>query len=168
MNRDAGRNRFAHAKGAFGDGVNGYQLVPYRTVAAVGVPLPDGSRHDGYFLAADTGDMKDFHIDVFQGLQPAPFRFIHSKPTPVIPAYIVDDDRIREALTQLHRNQSAGFVIGKFDLNNLTNLSMVMENAGATGPAPVATKPHFSRALYRRLKIPGTMKIFGGLDGNPV
>ena len=74
-NKKIGYTLWAPAKGEFGDGVGGYKLVPFRTIAvdkkfipigslifipqAVGVEitLPDGSKskHDGYFFAADVG-----------------------------------------------------------------------------------------------------------------
>lgn len=74
--------RFCPADAPFGYGLEDLKLVPYRSVAvdltviplgskvfipaAVGVKLPDGSRHDGYFTAVDIGDLiKDKKIDIF-------------------------------------------------------------------------------------------------------
>ena len=68
----------------YGYGVNGYKLVPFRSIAvdtrvipigsiiympaAKGVILSSGEIHDGYFLAVDVGDMiNDQHIDIFTG-----------------------------------------------------------------------------------------------------
>lgn len=66
----------------WGVGVQGYALVPYRSLAVdprfvplghvveipalQGLPLPDGSRHDGCFVAVDGGGAIDgHHIDLF-------------------------------------------------------------------------------------------------------
>jgi 3D (Asp-Asp-Asp) domain-containing protein len=66
----------------YGIGVQGYALVPYRSLAVdrqylrightveiaelVGLPLPDGSRHDGCFVAVDGGGaIQGHHIDFF-------------------------------------------------------------------------------------------------------
>jgi 3D (Asp-Asp-Asp) domain-containing protein len=66
----------------YGYGVDKIPLVPFRSVAvdptvvpmgskifipkAIGIALPDGSVHDGYFLAVDIGDaIKNKRIDMF-------------------------------------------------------------------------------------------------------
>jgi 3D (Asp-Asp-Asp) domain-containing protein len=66
----------------FGVGVQGYALVPYRSLAVDpryipighvvempelrGVTLPDGTTHDGCFIAADGGGaIRGHHIDLF-------------------------------------------------------------------------------------------------------
>jgi 3D (Asp-Asp-Asp) domain-containing protein len=66
----------------YGIGVAGYALVPYRSLAVdrrfipigrtveipdlAGLPLPDGSRHDGCFVAVDTGGaIIGHHLDLF-------------------------------------------------------------------------------------------------------
>jgi 3D (Asp-Asp-Asp) domain-containing protein len=66
----------------YGMGVAGYALVPYRSLAVdrrfiplghtveipglAGMPLPDGSRHDGCFVAVDGGGaINGHHIDLF-------------------------------------------------------------------------------------------------------
>jgi 3D (Asp-Asp-Asp) domain-containing protein len=66
----------------YGIGVAGYALVPYRSLAVdrrfipightvempdlTGMPLPDGSRHDGCFVAVDGGGaINGHHIDLF-------------------------------------------------------------------------------------------------------
>lgn len=71
--------RFPHGRGA-----TGKAITPFRTVAVdtsvipmgsrlripelVGLPLPDGSRHDGCFIAEDRGlRVVGRHIDVFTG-----------------------------------------------------------------------------------------------------
>lgn len=66
----------------FGVGTHGYALVPYRSLAVdtrfvplghavelpelAGVPLPDGSRHDGCFVSVDGGGaIQGHHLDLF-------------------------------------------------------------------------------------------------------
>jgi 3D (Asp-Asp-Asp) domain-containing protein len=66
----------------YGAGVAGYALVPFRSVAVdhryvpightveipdlAGLPLPDGTRHDGCFVAVDGGGaINGHHIDLF-------------------------------------------------------------------------------------------------------
>lgn len=66
----------------FGVGVAGYALVPFRSLAVdaryvplghtvelaelVGMPLPDGTRHDGCFVAVDGGGaIVGHHLDLF-------------------------------------------------------------------------------------------------------
>lgn len=66
----------------YGIGVAGYSLVPYRSLAVdrrfipigrtvelaelAGLPLPDGTRHDGCFVAVDGGGaIVGHHIDLF-------------------------------------------------------------------------------------------------------
>jgi 3D (Asp-Asp-Asp) domain-containing protein len=83
--RASSRVRFAPTDNAWGDGVDGCALVPYRTIAvdkrfiargsvvyipiARGVPFEVGDKryvHDGYFIAADRGGaIKGAHIDMF-------------------------------------------------------------------------------------------------------
>ncbi|WP_313237965.1 3D domain-containing protein [Delftia acidovorans] len=84
-----GKSYFTEAKGQYGDGVKGYQLVPLRTIAVdrrtipygtvifipqargAEIALPSGefAKHDGYFFAADTGGaIKGHHIDFFCGV----------------------------------------------------------------------------------------------------
>lgn len=81
----AGKGAFAYVKHPWGTGAKGVGLTPFRSIAvdpktialgtkvfipeAVGAPLPDGSTHDGVFVAEDTGGaIKGKHIDVFSGL----------------------------------------------------------------------------------------------------
>ena len=66
----------------FGIGVAGFALVPYRSLAVdprfvplgstvelpelIGMPLPDGSTHDGCFVAVDRGSaINGHHLDLF-------------------------------------------------------------------------------------------------------
>jgi hypothetical protein len=112
------------AKGLYGDGVNGYILIPYRTIAvdkkvlpigtvlfipdAVGIEivLPNGKKmiHDGYFFSADIGgDIKGNHIDVFTGLfKSKPFQFIKSKSDGIFKAFIIDNKEIKQQLVRMH------------------------------------------------------------------
>ena len=78
-----GKNRFRIARSKYGGGRLGCALVPYRTVAVdphfvklgstVSIPqlkgalLPDGTIHDGIFLADDRGHFRGAHIDFFIG-----------------------------------------------------------------------------------------------------
>jgi 3D (Asp-Asp-Asp) domain-containing protein len=115
-----GFSRFKVASAPFGEGVSGYILVPYRTVAAdpvflktgtvvfipsaVGQPLPDGAKHDGYFFVGDKGGaIKDCHIDVFQGDDPVDFSFIRSKSEPLFNAVVVNDAHTIKVLTRMHK-----------------------------------------------------------------
>ena len=109
----------------FGEGVKGYKLIPYRTIAvdnnhiaygsvlfipdAVGVEVSnnDGTTffHDGYFFAGDTGGaIKVNHIDVFTGVDDShPFSFVRSSPKYRFKAYIITDAVIVEELTDSHK-----------------------------------------------------------------
>ncbi len=109
----------------YGEGVQGYQLVPYRTIAvdpsvipygtilfipdAVGsrILLPNGDsiEHDGYFFAGDTGGaIKGNHIDVFTGTDNShPFAFVRSNSRHTYSAYIVIDSGVIRPIRNLHR-----------------------------------------------------------------
>jgi len=79
-----GTNRFRIVQSEYGVGQLGCPLVPYRTVAIdphfiklgstisipqlKGTPLPDGTIHDGIFVANDRGHFRGPHIDIFIGL----------------------------------------------------------------------------------------------------
>lgn len=121
--QDVGDSRFTLATGPFGDGIEGYILVPYRTIAAdpaflkvgtalfipnaLGEALPDGTKHDGYFLVADAGGaIKGHHLDVFQGDQIVPFSFILSKDTEVFKGYVITDSEVVSKLQAIHRPAS--------------------------------------------------------------
>lgn len=78
-----GEHRFCVIRAKCGYGVTGAALVPYRTAAVdphfvklgtriyipqlKGVRLPDGTIHDGVFIAADRGHFHGCHIDLFVG-----------------------------------------------------------------------------------------------------
>ncbi len=82
----AGKGRYQLTKHPFGTGAKGAPLRPFRSLAvdpkvipigtkvviplAVGALLPDGSSHDGVFVAEDTGSaIKGAHVDLFCGLK---------------------------------------------------------------------------------------------------
>jgi len=120
-----GKSAFASAHGTYGDGVDGYQLVPWRTVAVDPTKIPVGSvvyipaarglpvtvapgttiKHDGYFFAADGGGaIKGSHIDVFCGASasnclPA---IASGSDTHPFTAYRIQDSTIANALRALH------------------------------------------------------------------
>jgi 3D (Asp-Asp-Asp) domain-containing protein len=79
-----GTNRFRIVHSEYGVGRLGCALVPYRTVAVdprfvklgtmISIPqlkgarLPDGTIHDGIFVANDRGHFRGSHVDLFIGL----------------------------------------------------------------------------------------------------
>ena len=81
-----GTNRFRIVQSEYGVGQLGCALVPYRTVAVdphfvklgttISIPqlkgahLPDGTIHDGIFVASDRGHFHGSHVDLFVGLGP--------------------------------------------------------------------------------------------------
>ena len=81
-----GTNRFRIVQFQYGVGQLGCALVPYRTVAVdphfvkpgsmISIPqlkgahLPDGTIHDGIFVANDRGHFRGAHIDLFVGIGP--------------------------------------------------------------------------------------------------
>jgi 3D (Asp-Asp-Asp) domain-containing protein len=81
-----GTNRFRIVHSEYGVGRLGCALVPYRTAAVdphfvklgttISIPqlkgarLPDGTIHDGIFVASDRGHFHGSHIDLFVGLGP--------------------------------------------------------------------------------------------------
>lgn len=81
-----GEHRFRVIKSRYGITASGCPAEPYRTVAVdsrfvklgskiyvpqlKGTVLPDGSKHDGVFVAQDRGAFKGAHIDVFVGVGP--------------------------------------------------------------------------------------------------
>ena len=85
VGRRYGSSRFKAVSHPYGIGSRNNPLVPFRSVAtdpsvvpygtvlyipkAVGARLPDGTKHDGYFIAADTGGaINGRHLDLFTGL----------------------------------------------------------------------------------------------------
>lgn len=79
-----GTNRFRVVSSEYGVGKLGCPLVPYRTVAVdphfvklgttISIPqlkgshLPDGTIHDGIFVANDRGHFRGSHVDIFVGI----------------------------------------------------------------------------------------------------
>lgn len=121
-----GKSYFVPAVGPFGDGVAGYKLVPYRTIAVDKSLIPYGTvifipsargeqvitpsgailKHDGYFFAADTGGaLKGNHIDTFCGLSSTNClpSFIKNNPASTFEAYIVKEASIVGALRAAHK-----------------------------------------------------------------
>jgi 3D (Asp-Asp-Asp) domain-containing protein len=115
-----GFTRFEISKEPMGHGAPGFVLVPYRTVAAdpevllagavlfmpeaVGQILPDGQKHDGYFMVADTGSaIKGNHLDIFQGDQIVNFPFIRGSSDRLFQAYPIKDSAIESQLLRLHK-----------------------------------------------------------------
>ena len=82
----AGEIRFRVIKAKYGITSTGCATIPYRTIAAhprfikpgstlyipqlKGTKLPDGTVHDGRFIASDRGHFTGKHIDVFIGVGP--------------------------------------------------------------------------------------------------
>ena len=116
-----GKSYFGRAVGPFGDGVAGYKLVPYRTIAVdkkiipygtvIYIPsargsqinsMPNGSiKHDGYFFAGDTGGaIKGNHIDTFCGATSSNClpSFITSDSAKTVEAFVVKDAAVIETL----------------------------------------------------------------------
>jgi 3D (Asp-Asp-Asp) domain-containing protein len=81
-----GEHRFRIIKSRYGITARGCPAEPYRTVAVdpqfvrlgskiyvpelQGTVLPDGSEHDGIFVANDRGQFRGAHIDIFVGIGP--------------------------------------------------------------------------------------------------
>jgi 3D (Asp-Asp-Asp) domain-containing protein len=85
-----GESRFRVTRSQNGLSSTGCPLVPYRTVAVdprfvklgsriyipqfKGAKLPDGTIHDGMFIASDRGRFRGAHIDLFTGVGPRSVR----------------------------------------------------------------------------------------------
>ncbi|WP_372655873.1 3D domain-containing protein [Halobacteriovorax sp.] len=116
--------RFRAARSRWGEGVENYSLVPYRTIAVDPNVIPFGSvvyipkakgkkfmwigkefTHDGFFFAGDKGGaIKGSHIDVFTGnSKHHPFNFIGNHKSKTFQAYLIEDDEVKEDLTRLHK-----------------------------------------------------------------
>jgi 3D (Asp-Asp-Asp) domain-containing protein len=105
-----GTNRFRIVQAEYGVGRLGCALVPYRTVAVdprfvklgttISIPqlkgahLPDGTIHDGIFVANDRGHFRGAHIDLFVGIGPKGARpFIRKgyRSRSHVTFYLIDD-----------------------------------------------------------------------------
>ena len=92
VKRIGDESRFRVTKSKYGLGSNGCRLIPYKTIAVdprfvklgtkvyipqlKGAQLPDGTIHDGMFIASDRGNFRGPHVDVFVGASspgPRPF-----------------------------------------------------------------------------------------------
>lgn len=120
------RSRFMYSRSQFGHGVQGLNLVPYRSIAVdpdiipigsvvyiprargLAIQSPNGSSltHDGYFFAADVGSaISGNQIDVFGGyggINPLP-SLINSDPTEKFDAFLVADDELTHIFSHWHR-----------------------------------------------------------------
>jgi 3D (Asp-Asp-Asp) domain-containing protein len=81
-----GESRFRIVSSKYGLGSTGCPLIPFRTIAVdprfvkfgskvyipqlKGAKLPDGTVHDGMFIAADRGNFRGAHVDLFAGAGP--------------------------------------------------------------------------------------------------
>lgn len=118
--------RFELVKTPWGLGAKGESLEPFRSIAvdpkviplgtkilipeAAGALLPDGSIHDGIFVAADTGGaIKGQHIDLFCGLE-RDMKVIQKRGVDQVPIYkVTKDDRKPPAPVSLPHNAVARF-----------------------------------------------------------
>ena len=105
-----GEGRCELVKTPWGLGAKDQSLEPFRSIAvdpkviplgtkilipqAVGARLPDGSLHDGVFVAADTGSaIKGQHIDLFCGLE-RDMKIIQKRGVDEVPIFkVTRDDR---------------------------------------------------------------------------
>jgi len=106
-----GENRFRLGRSQYGEGQLGCALIPYRTVAVdphfvelgstlsipqlKGAHLPDGTTHDGIFVADDRGRFRGSHIDIFIGSGPKGARPFVRKgygSRSHVKVYLVEDD----------------------------------------------------------------------------
>lgn len=121
-----GKSYFTKSIGTYGDGVGGYRLVPFRTIAVDNKTFPPGTvifipkaqgveiilptgvtvKHDGYFFAGDTGGaIKNSHIDVFCGITEKNCfpEFVKSDAASKFDVIEVTDKAIIQRLAELHK-----------------------------------------------------------------
>ncbi len=119
--------QFKSSDALFGEGVNGFALVPYRTIAVdpnsmislgsvIFVPDARGKKvtlssgksviHDGYFFAADVGELIiNNHIDVFLGVATDnPFPFIKSEESGEFTAFLISNEETVKSLKKIHKS----------------------------------------------------------------
>ncbi len=115
--REHGRACFVEVDAAqypWGAGVQGYALVPFRSLAVDsryipvghvvelpelrGMPLPDGTRHDGCFVAVDAGGaIRGHHIDLFVPSRGAYEHLASARELPRRVSVVVDAQRCEGA-----------------------------------------------------------------------
>lgn len=116
--------RFRAARSRWGDGVENYSLVPYRTIAVDPETIPFGSTvfipkakgvkfmwlgetfvHDGFFFAGDKGGaIKGNHIDLFTGTNKNhPFTFVTNKRSGKFKATILKKSDISIEMDKFHQ-----------------------------------------------------------------
>ena len=110
VKRVAGESRFRVSNTKYGLSSNGCPLIPFRTVAIdprfvpvgstvyipqlKGTRLPDGTVHDGMFVASDHGHFHGEHVDVFTGAGPratAPFIRHGNRSRSRVTVYVVGE-----------------------------------------------------------------------------
>ena len=115
--------RFRPARSRWGDGIENYSLIPYRTIAVDPSVIPFGSVvfiekakgikfmwlgetfvHDGFFFAGDKGGaIKGNHIDLFTGTnENHAFSFVTNKKSGLFKAVIVKKSSVSIELKKLH------------------------------------------------------------------
>jgi len=124
----AGEGRYRYVKHPWGTGAKDAPLEPFRSIAvdpkvipigtkilipqAVGALLPDGSTHDGVFVAADTGSaIKGQHIDLFCGLE-RDMKIIQKRGVDAVVLHKVTKDE-RSAPAPVHFPRAAVVRFGK-------------------------------------------------------
>ncbi len=111
----------------FGNGVQSYKLLPFRTIAvdptiisygsviyipnakgdSIQMPNGDIFVHDGYFFAGDTGGaIKKNHIDIFTGVyEQNPFAdFLFSNEKMTFEVFLISDEEITQLFDEMSRN----------------------------------------------------------------
>ncbi len=105
-----GESRFRVSNTRYGLSSNGCPLVPFRTIAVdprfvaigsklyipqlKGTKLPDGTVHDGMFIASDHGHFRGEHVDLFAGAGPratAPFIRHGNRSRSRVTVYVVGE-----------------------------------------------------------------------------
>ena len=116
--------RFRASRSRWGDGVNNFSLVPYRTIAVDPELIPFGSTvfipkakgvqfmwlgqtfiHDGFFFAGDKGGaIKGGHIDLFTGTNKNhPFNFVTNKKSGTFKATVLKKSSISIEMLKFHQ-----------------------------------------------------------------
>jgi 3D (Asp-Asp-Asp) domain-containing protein len=147
------RSRFKVSKGKFGEGVDGFILVPFRTIAvdrrviAIGsvlfipaargiiITLPSGqtATHDGYFFAADVGGaILNNHIDTFIGPTIInPFPYVKSTASATFTAFKIGNPGIIKFLKDMHlgvKHSDANLSASKPELSMISTNNISTNN----------------------------------------